>query len=717
MSPAAAAPDLRLVLVGVAPADARPACRVRCYHGVLSDAHVRAAARLAMHAHGFALDWEAVRTASAAEERLGRDLAAWVLPRRLPAMAAIVGPQPRRIPAMLALGYRQAQVLNDLSGGTAQTAREAGLLAAVFNAGISTIDGVVDSDDRRARALLDVLTPEMLHVVFTPGEAGKCALRDAAEAVAGQAEALAVALVASWAQLATELLGRTGNGAMWRRLGATLTALLVAEREVALAGREATEAATRRKSEGPSLAIAEMVALARRPEDPPAPALWQEAERLGRVFCLLDDLADLLQDARAGRPNVHLLRHEGFGRLSDPELYAAIDRGAGQLADLLAEPGPAGTYATELVVRWLRWDEHERALPLIRSRTPGTSAVARAAVRMLLARQSDGNRDAEHVLTVPRGSGHERHAGLLFQRAVILDALLDAFDAGLPVPWSALCREGVRLLIAKHPIARGGWSYLQSVRELPPDTDDLAQVVQPLARLGGRPLAAAANEAVRLVLDAAEMSGGIPTWILDPRAHAPGDRLLRDYVGVVGGGGVHPDVVANLVTALLLADPTRYERPVARATSYLAAAQETDGSWTSAWYSGPYYGTFRAAAALAGVTGHEEQRARARAFLGGRQKPEGGWEAGAAEPLSTALAVLGLRALDPEGGADAIERGVRRLAALQEADGGWPASAWIQFPTKDGVVTHGSRIATTAFALKAVLGGEPRQVDVPPAAG
>jgi squalene-hopene/tetraprenyl-beta-curcumene cyclase len=662
---------------------------------------VRAVARLALEAHGFGFDWEATRAGVAVEDALGRDLARDILPRRLPELTPHLGAV-ARVPAMLALGYREATILHELSQGTPERGEDVGLLGAIFNAASATLDQVVDGDDRRGAALLHILMTDTVDAVFAMGAAAERSLERAARAAAGPVERLTVALVSGWARLGTELLEHSGNQGMWRRLGQTMADLLDAERGVATEASD--HVLTRRKSEGPSLAIAQMVALARAPDDPPPPALWDEAERLGRVFCLVDDLADLLADARSGRPNILLQRRAGAQRFSDRAIYEAIYEAARELAAVLARPGLG--FADEVVSRWLRWDEHVRRILPVAVRLDHTP-VAVAGVQMLLSEQAAGYPHIEHALTFPRGrpgaTQHETHAGVVFQRAVALDALLDAFDSGLPVPWRSVCDEGMRLLTAKHPSARGGWSYLPGVLELPPDADDLAAVVRALARLGGRPLASGCDEAVRLVLDAADASGGFPTWVLATR-----ERQLVEYVGVVGGGGIHPDVVANLVSALALADPKRYAAPLANAARYVAGTQQPDGSWASAWYAGPYYGTFQAAAALAGLPGHGLVRARARAFLLNSQHVDGGWEPRSGDALSTALAVLGLCALDADGCASEIERGRARLSDLQEADGGWPSSPWIRFPTRDGVASYESRTMTTSFAVKALLAAAPR---------
>ncbi len=732
MPAAPAAGDVRAVLVGVTPAVAPPArstgrdthlCPAR-YAGTLPDRHVAAVARTALLARGFRPPLDRLVTSLTLEAGRRAELTDTVLPARFPDLFAAwrdcAPPMRARLPEMLVLGEQQALALLAVAGDGAASddAAEVGLLGGLFNAVISVLDHLDDCGDAGLRRLL---RPRTLRWVLGDADDSSAALDGLRRRCGADPTArTAVELMAAWTALARRVRTRSGNAAAWAALRSSLLQLLGAQHAVNEATgsgqvrhAEALLASTRLKSQGPSTAIAAMVALARRPADPPPPALWSAARRLGRVFCLADDTADLAEDARAGRPNVHLLAAgPEAGKLTDLEAYAAIDAAAAELAEVLrptADP-EVDHYAAEVVTRWLRWDEHERRIPRGARPVTAPSPALQRALDVLLRSHAAGYDGASHELTFPRGRvGVERletHSGELFVRAVVMEALLDAYDAGLPVDAALLCAEGVRLLRAKHPHVRGGWSYLASVPELPPDADDLAQVLRVLARLGGRPLAAACDEPVRLALDGADGSGGFPTWIVDARQGGALDAAMAAYVDVVGGGGVHPDVVANLAEALALVDSTRYGRAVARAAAYLAGVQQPDGSWSSAWYAGPYYGTYRACAVLAPTRGWPEQCGHGARFLLDTQHAHGGWGSGQEESLSTAFGVLTLSLLDPGRYADAVAAGVVRLRATQERGGGWPPGAWIAFPTRGGPVAHRSAATTTAYVLRALLAAE-----------
>jgi hypothetical protein len=173
------------------------------------------------------------------------------------------------------------------------------------------------------------------------------------------------------------------------------------------------------------------------------------------------------------------------------------------------------------------------------------------AVNMLLEQQRTGYQEAVHWMTVPRLEEDrvrlEMHPAIVFQRAVVLDSMLDAYAAGLEVPGSVLAQEALLLLQAKREDVGGGWSYLSRVPELPPDVDDLAMVLQVLSRCGGQPLAAACQQALNLVLATAERGEAATTWILDPDEAPHRNELFRRYIELTQAEGVHPEVAEDLV--------------------------------------------------------------------------------------------------------------------------------------------------------------------------
>lgn len=713
------------------------------YTGVLPDRHVRATARVALESHGAAASVASWADSLAPAWEVGRELRDRVLPALLARFVALdryrglADTEPHawgRLPYMLGLGAEQARVLHACC--RTDHGEEVRLLGATFNAAIALLDHVVD--DRPVGAgLFERLDDPAVGAIFTDPDGGAAALAEARGQSDDVLEEVVFGLVMSCGAQGCALLSKTGAVEAWRRLGERVATLLAAEREVALVAEGAEIAAERLaeavklKSVGPSLVIGDVVALAAGPEQPVPSLLPTAAERIGCVLALADDLADLALDGRQGKPNALLLRRAA-GPPSDADLYAAIDAGARELSLLLAAPpgvaadrGPGADddegaarsvreFTLGIVAAWLDWPVRRpslRGIPDAGVSPRSASEALQGAVDALVAEAGEGYGEASHHLRFPRGRPgeirYETHVATTSFRAVAVDALLDAEAAGLRVPAGLLAAEAMALLRAKHPLVRGGWSYFATVPELPPDADDLGQVLQALTRFGGADLACTCDDPLRLALDATEPSGGFPTWILDPLVPGDLDRRIRDYLEVMGGAGVHPEVVANLLAGLLLYDPARYDRSLERGVAYLESAQQPDGWWESMWYAGPFYGTFKAAAVLGRLAPDGPASTRAREFLSQSQHADGCWGEGDGNPLATAHAILAWACL---GESRACDGAADWLLGAQADDGRWEAVPWIQFPTTSGVQTHASRAMTTAFALKACLAAAVRRV-------
>src|SRR5262249_27997679 len=120
---------------------------------------------------------------------------------------------------------------------------------------------------------------------------------------------------------------------------------------------------------------------------------------------------------------------------------------------------------------------------------------------------------------------------------------------------------------------------------------------------------------IRMSLDAMDPSGGVLTWIIDPRGDTYADEVVANYLYVMGGWGVHAEVVANFAYGLLLVDRVRFAEPLQRIANYLEGRQGTDGLSASKWYDWSFYGTFRAPAVLKDLCIGSSCMERARNFV------------------------------------------------------------------------------------------------------
>jgi squalene-hopene/tetraprenyl-beta-curcumene cyclase len=330
--------------------------------------------------------------------------------------------------------------------------------------------------------------------------------------------------------------------------------------------------------------------------------------------------------------------------------------------------------------------------------------------------------ETRHLMYVRSRNGsdgaRDYHAGDVFQRAVIADTLCDANEALDGALRAVVDAEADYLVEQRAQDGFGGWRYLPSALELPPDADDLAQVIQVLARSGRRALVDEHASAPLAVLfeDCRYDDGSVETWII-PRlersdlqewhslilAGLPYPRSVRRHQG-----WSTPEVVANVVYALHLCDDGRHAAHMQSALDFLELAQEPDGSWQSLWYVGPYYGTYASVRALGALRPGSDCLRKAMVFLRGSQHADGSWGIAdtPARALETSLALLAMAAISRARGLDPddVERVTKARDYLESArgEGGlWPRASWIYMGWSNA--PFGSRTITTSYVLKAAL--------------
>lgn len=337
------------------------------------------------------------------------------------------------------------------------------------------------------------------------------------------------------------------------------------------------------------------------------------------------------------------------------------------------------------------------------SREGPWNATARAALAFLAEQSRHGFPDAMHSLPFPRAQGFDAaedvQHGDVFSRALIADALLDARDGGAAVE-PIIAGEVDHLLRQRRSDGVGGWAYFPRLPELPPDCDDLAQVMQVLLRSGRTDALAAYCETSLSLL--AERRGRFSTWIVPEHGRSPIEDRQADWIAAAWGDTEDAEVIANLLYALRLYDAGRFARSIHDGAHALCRMQCGDGSWRAGWYHGPFYGTYAVLRLYRAIGATGVPIARAAAFLRRAQRDDGGW--GLAEepsdPLNTSLALLALRyAGEP----------LDLPSLLTGDDPEWPDVPFIRMELGRAgggvrnVLTFGSPSITAAFALKAAL--------------
>ncbi|QFG20771.1 squalene--hopene cyclase [Actinomadura sp. WMMB 499] len=226
----------------------------------------------------------------------------------------------------------------------------------------------------------------------------------------------------------------------------------------------------------------------------------------------------------------------------------------------------------------------------------------------------------------------------------------------------------------------GGWAF-EFDNDVYPDTDDTAEAILALDRVGHPAAEPAIERAVRWMAGMASADGGFAAFDADNTRELCRRLPFCDFGEVIDPPSA--DVTAHVVEALArrgMAD----SRTVKRAVVWLLRAQERDGSWFGRWGANHVYGTGAVVPALiaAGVRPGKPAIRRAVRWLERHQRPDGGWGEdlrsyddpgwigrGASTPSQTAWALLALLAAGERG--PAVDRGVRWLIEHQRQDGTW----------------------------------------------
>lgn len=296
----------------------------------------------------------------------------------------------------------------------------------------------------------------------------------------------------------------------------------------------------------------------------------------------------------------------------------------------------------------------------------------------------------------------------VFQRAVVTDIMCDVSDRlnGLLDP--LITREIDYLIAGRLKDGIGGWSYCPTMAALPPDADDLGQVMQVLARTGNHVLIERyAGRALNVLFDECSYDdGSFDTWIIpangDEQTRIRQKRRIRD----AGRAGPTPEVIANLLFGLSLYGSTRYLPRIELGLTALEGMQRQDGAWTSEWYVGDLYGTYVCVRALAELRPSSHCLNRAVTFVLHRQNKDGSWAAhynGQGDALNTAFGLLTLSEgctspeVQPEV-VNSVGAAIRYLRRSQTLTG-WPSCDWLTVP-------YGSQTITTAYVTKAAIAWE-----------
>ena len=267
----------------------------------------------------------------------------------------------------------------------------------------------------------------------------------------------------------------------------------------------------------------------------------------------------------------------------------------------------------------------------------------------------------------------------------------------------------------------GGWAF-EFANDNYPDTDDTAEVILALRRVGaaveGPALDDACRRAVSWTVGMQSRSGGWGAFDADNDSRLVAALPFCDFGEVTDPPSA--DVTAH-VLEMLAEEPGVEPEVMRRGVDWLWSQQEPDGSWFGRWGVNYVYGTGAAVPALiaAGASPADPRIRRAVAWLEAHQNDDGGWGEdlrsyidrawrgrGNSTASQTAWALLALLAAG-EFHSPATERGVAWLVGTQRDDGTWdePEFTGTGFPWDFTINYHLYRLVWPVMALGRYLKG------------
>ncbi|MFF4597954.1 squalene--hopene cyclase [Amycolatopsis sp. CA-161197] len=240
-------------------------------------------------------------------------------------------------------------------------------------------------------------------------------------------------------------------------------------------------------------------------------------------------------------------------------------------------------------------------------------------------------------------------------------------------------------MVRRPSLAPGGFAF-EFANDGYPDTDDTAEVVLALRRMG-RPdhlrIRAAIDRSVKWLEGMQSSDGGWGAFDADNTQVLATKLPFCDFGAVIDPPSA--DVTAHVVE-MLAAEGKADTVECRRGVKWLLDNQEADGSWFGRWGANYVYGTGAVVPALvlAGVPASDIRIRRAVRYLTEHQNPDGGWGEdlrsyddpgkwsgrGESTPSQTAWSLLALLAAGERDSA-ATTQGVAWLCEQQREDGGW----------------------------------------------
>ncbi len=343
------------------------------------------------------------------------------------------------------------------------------------------------------------------------------------------------------------------------------------------------------------------------------------------------------------------------------------------------------------------------------------NACINKALNYLMIEKENGYAEMLHVMRLPSSEfkTYQKEstlaAGDIFQRTILVETYLSLKKYFRGDKLEKIIEEDISAVLdLKYKEGKGGWNYLPGYPLLPPDSDDLAQVIRILVSAKLDKMNEILDDHINVAVKYnRNPDGSFKTWILDPEdAGKNGMRLktaVENYWGDYRGRDI--EVTSNLLLSLLLYDRLKYSDIITKGLETVISAQNEKGCWESIWYWGPYYGTYIAVRLLTEMRTGEDILKKTKDFLLSARGPDGGWGINGSDPLNTSLSVLILKDIEKNEmfvPAEVFDGALSYLTNGQESQGCWDKVNFIRMRLGEADRFYGSRTVTTAFVLRAL---------------
>lgn len=244
------------------------------------------------------------------------------------------------------------------------------------------------------------------------------------------------------------------------------------------------------------------------------------------------------------------------------------------------------------------------------------------------------------------------YQGDVFQRAVISDIIFDIDPEFNNCLLPFLDYETKYL--SDQIQSKGGWNFYHDFEYQPNDTDTTAQVMQVLIKMKRQDLI---NQKTIQVIDNIlerqfKENGKIETWLLPPLEKQNSKekkqyRFLKYYTRHNLDKSVDVEVMANLLYTLQIFNKEKYNMSIKHGVEFLEKTQNKNGSWTSTWYWGEYYGIYVCLRLFVETKQDSKSINKAKDFLLKKNASNKAWgyKNSIDDPLNTAYALISLHYL------------------------------------------------------------------------